>query len=161
GPWHVRQVRNPWAPGMRFDTLLALIKRGQVTRESIVRGPTTYQLWKRASEIKGLSREFGLCYSCGAEINTQANVCPGCNRLQEPPVNPDVLVETEDIAARERPVPAPVPAPAPAPVRNSTLVGGAMNGIPALPAHPARPASPAPLPAPVPAASEDPPAIEI
>src|SRR5690242_14795393 len=31
GPWHVRQVRNPWAPGMRFDTLLALIKRGQVT----------------------------------------------------------------------------------------------------------------------------------
>src|SRR5688572_24874614 len=24
GPWHVRQVRNPWAPGMRFETLLAL-----------------------------------------------------------------------------------------------------------------------------------------
>src|SRR5947208_1913961 len=44
GPWHVRQVRNPWAPGMRFETLLALIKRGQVTRDSIVRGPTTHQL---------------------------------------------------------------------------------------------------------------------
>src|SRR6266550_3414266 len=84
GPWHVRQVRNPWAPGMRFDTLLALIKRGQVTRDSVVRGPTTYQLWKRASEIKGLSREFGLCYFCGAEIDTQANLCPQCNRLQEP-----------------------------------------------------------------------------
>jgi hypothetical protein len=54
GPWHVRQVRNPWAPGMRFETLLALVKRGQVTRDSIVRGPTTHQLWKRASEVKGL-----------------------------------------------------------------------------------------------------------
>src|SRR5437868_9732919 len=40
GPWHVRQVRNPWAPGMRFETLLALVKRGQVTKDSIVRGPT-------------------------------------------------------------------------------------------------------------------------
>src|SRR5689334_6744853 len=71
GPWHVRQVRNPWAPGMRFETLLALIKRGQVVRDSVVRGPTTHQLWKRAAEIKGVSREFGLCYSCGGEIDTQ------------------------------------------------------------------------------------------
>src|SRR5438067_8150715 len=70
GPWHVRQVRNPWAPGMRFETLLALVKRGQVTRDSIVRGPTTHQHWKRASEIKGLSLEFGLCYSCGGQITT-------------------------------------------------------------------------------------------
>src|SRR2546421_12258753 len=69
GPWHVRQVRNPWAPGMGFETLLALVKRGQVTKDSIVRGPTTHQLWKRAAEIKGLSREFGLCYSCGGEID--------------------------------------------------------------------------------------------
>jgi hypothetical protein len=60
---------------MRFDTLLALIKRGQVTKDSVVRGPTTHQLWKRAAEIKGVSREFGLCYSCGAEIDTQANLC--------------------------------------------------------------------------------------
>ncbi len=99
GPWHVRQVRNPWAPGMRFETLLALIKHGQVTKDSIVRGPTTHQLWKRASEIKGLSREFGLCYQCGAEIDTQATVCPGCNRLQEPPIHPDMLVETREMAA--------------------------------------------------------------
>lgn len=106
GPWHVRQVRNPWAPGMRFETLLALVKRGQVTKDSIVRGPTSHQLWKRASEIKGLSREFGVCYSCGGEIDAQANLCPSCNRLQEPPANPDVLVE-----AREMAPPPPPPAP--------------------------------------------------
>src|SRR5690349_3621398 len=46
GPWHVRQVRNPWAPGMKWDTLVSLIKRGQVTANSVVRGPTTHQLWK-------------------------------------------------------------------------------------------------------------------
>jgi hypothetical protein len=96
GPWHVRQMRNPWAPGMRWETLLALIKRGQVTKDSVVRGPTTQQLWKRASEVKGLSREFGVCYSCGEEIETQANLCGHCNRLQEPPANPNLLVETRE-----------------------------------------------------------------
>src|SRR5690348_8581566 len=30
GPWFVRQVRNPSAPGMKFETLMALVKRGQV-----------------------------------------------------------------------------------------------------------------------------------
>src|SRR3954469_4843868 len=84
---------------MKFETLLALIKRGQVTKDSIVRGPTTHQLWKRASEVKGLSREFGACYSCGADIDTQANLCQHCNRLQEPPANPDALGETREMAA--------------------------------------------------------------
>jgi hypothetical protein len=99
GPWHVRQMRNPWAPGMRWETLLALIKRGQVTRDSVVRGPTTHQLWKRASEVKGLSREFGVCYSCGADLDAAANLCGHCNRLQEPPANPNVLVETRELGA--------------------------------------------------------------
>jgi hypothetical protein len=122
GPWHVRQVRNPWAPGMRFDTLIALIKRGQVNKDSIVRGPTSHQLWKRAAEVKGLSREFGLCYSCGREVSMTANLCPHCNRLQEPPANPDLLVETRDsfvppaAAAPAAIAPAVAPARAPAPI---------------------------------------------
>jgi hypothetical protein len=123
GPWHVRQVRNPWAPGMRFETLLALIKRGQVTKDSIVRGPTTHQLWKRACEIKGLSREFGACHSCGGEISTQTSLCPHCNRLQEPPANPDMLVDVREAALRTQ---APTQAqptqqlPAPATSRSET-----------------------------------------
>lgn len=94
GPWHVLQTRNPSAPGMKFATLQALIKKGQVTARSIVRGPTTYQLWRFAAHIKGISREFGLCYGCGGQIDTAANICPQCQRLQEPPINPDVLLET-------------------------------------------------------------------
>src|SRR5688572_1199605 len=93
GPWYVLQTRNPAAPGMRFETLIAFVKKGRVRPRSVVRGPTTHQLWRFAAHVKGLSREFGLCYSCGGSIETTANLCPQCNRLQEPPPNPDVLLE--------------------------------------------------------------------
>src|SRR5687767_1432692 len=94
GPWYVLQARNPAAPGMRFETLLAFVRKGRVKPKSIVRGPTTHQLWKFAAQVKGLSREFGLCYSCGGGIETWTKLCPHCNHLQEPPPNPDVLLET-------------------------------------------------------------------
>ncbi len=109
GPWHVRQSKNPWAPGMRWETLISLVRRGQVTATTIVRGPTTHQLWKRATRVKGLSREFGLCYSCGESIEKDANLCSHCNRLQEPPANPDVLLESRETgssASSSSPAPA-------------------------------------------------------
>lgn len=93
GPWHVLQSRNPAAPGMKFSTLLSLIRKGQVTQRSIVRGPTTSQFWTVAARVKGLSREFGVCYQCSGQIESTANICPHCQKLQEPPINPDVLLE--------------------------------------------------------------------
>ena len=96
GPWYVLQTRNPSAPGMKFDTLMVLVRRGQVTPRSIVRGPTTHQLWRFAARVKGLSREFGLCYACGGEVETTARVCIHCQKLQEPPGNPDMLLEGQN-----------------------------------------------------------------
>ena len=96
GPWYVLQTRNPAAPGMRFETLLALVDRGRVKPRSIVRGPTTHQFWRYAAQVKGLSREFGLCYSCGQAIERTTNLCSHCNRLQDPPVNPNVFLERSD-----------------------------------------------------------------
>lgn len=93
GPWYVMQSRNPAAPGMKLDVLLGFIRKGQVTARSIVRGPTTHQFWRYAAHVKGLSREFGLCFSCGADIATESNLCPHCGKLQEPPIQPDVLLE--------------------------------------------------------------------
>jgi hypothetical protein len=61
GPWYVLQTRNPSAPGMKWSTLLTLIDKGQVSPRSVVRGPTTHQLWRFAAHVKGLSREFGVC----------------------------------------------------------------------------------------------------
>jgi len=105
GPWYVLQTRNPAAPGMKFETLLAFVRKGRVRAQSIVRGPTTHQLWRFAAQVKGLSREFDVCYSCGRAIAREAAVCLHCNRLQDLPANPDVFLEAEDSAT----VPAPTP----------------------------------------------------
>ena len=102
GPWHVLQTRNPAAPGMRYATLLALIGKGQVTGRSIVRGPTTHQLWRWAGHVRGLSREFGVCYSCGQPVERTASHCPNCDRSQEPQGNPDALLETRESVKESR-----------------------------------------------------------
>ncbi len=96
GPWFVLQKRNPAAPGMNLSTLQSLIEKGRVTARSIVRGPTTHQLWRQASRIKGLSREFGICWGCAQEIGHAARMCPNCKRMQEPPMAADALVEGHD-----------------------------------------------------------------
>jgi hypothetical protein len=94
------QSRNPSAPGMKCNTLLALIRKGQITPRSVIRGPTTFQLWRFAARVKGISREFGLCYSCGAELQRTSTFCPRCSRSQELPPNPDLLLENETQAGK-------------------------------------------------------------
>jgi hypothetical protein len=107
GPWHVLQTRNPAAPGMRYATLLALVGKGQITARSVVRGPTTHQLWRYAAHVKGVSREFGVCYSCGESVDKTAAHCPHCDRAQEPVGNPDTLLEAREPVA----VPGPLSPP--------------------------------------------------
>src|SRR5438876_5872530 len=121
GPWYVLQARNPAAPGMKWITLLSLVEKGQVTARSIVRGPTTHQLWRFAAHVKGLSREFGLCFSCGGRIEKSEHVCPHCDRVQELPGNPDVLLETREpmigqTVQREIKAPPPAIATPPKPI---------------------------------------------
>ena len=93
GPWYVLQSRNPSAPGMNFETLMVLVQKGRVTARSIVRGPTTGQFWRHAARVKGVSRQFGLCWNCGADVLKNTRACPACKRVQEPPDDPDVLLE--------------------------------------------------------------------
>ncbi|MGA3065227.1 MAG: hypothetical protein ABSF29_00110 [Tepidisphaeraceae bacterium] len=95
GPWYVLQTRNPSAPGMKFATLLALVRRGQVTAKTVIRGPTTHQFWRFAGRVKGVSREFGYCWSCSTAMTTTAVNCPRCGKGQEPPANPDIFLEGE------------------------------------------------------------------
>lgn len=93
GPWFVLQSRNPSAPGMRWATLIALVRRGQVGPRSVVRGPATQQLWTFAAKVRGLSREMGVCFDCGAALGKLASHCPSCGKSQEPAMNPDALLE--------------------------------------------------------------------
>lgn len=121
GPWFVLQARNPAAPGMKYATLLALVGKGQVTARSIVRGPTTYQLWRFAAQVRGLSREFGACYSCGQPVEKTASYCQSCERPQVSRGDPDELLEGRDSMSA---VPGPL-----------GLAGGAMGvGSTTLPA---------------------------
>jgi len=40
GPWYIRDLTAPFRPGCSYETLRDLIRRGKITRESIIRGPT-------------------------------------------------------------------------------------------------------------------------
>ena len=125
GPWFVWQLRNPSAPGMNWATLMSLVEKGRITPRSVVRGPTTGQLWRFAARVKGLSREFGTCWHCGTELKKIARVCGSCKRLQQPPANPDTLLETPD-APPFKPVINPRPQSAaglaPEPIRREVPV---------------------------------------
>jgi len=86
---------------MNFATLMVLVQKGRVTARSVLRGPTTGQFWRYAARVKGVSREFGLCWSCGGDVAKAARACPSCKRLQEPPLNPDVLLEAAEFSSEE------------------------------------------------------------
>ncbi len=157
GPWYVLQQRNPSAPGMRFDTLLTLVKRGQVSARSIVRGPTTHQLWRFAARVRGLSREFGLCYSCGAKVEPTGVMCDQCHKMQEPPANPDVLLESKPSAKSIPAVRREIPSARPVAEHDAATdlvlptLGGAIAGATIAKAPvgaPPVPASPAAVPQP-------------
>lgn len=142
GPWFVWQSRNPSAPGMNWVTLLSLVEKGRITPRSVVRGPTTGQLWRFAARVKGISREFGACWHCGGEVPRAARLCTNCKRLQQPPINPDALLETStdaniapihksvadpqfrgQIAVGAQPVRMEVPVTAPASNRAAAAIG--------------------------------------
>ena len=165
GPWFVLQARNPSAPGMRYVTLLSLVRKGHVTPRSIVRGPTTHQLWTFAASVRGLSREFGICYHCAEQIDSASPNCSHCLKSQDLPPDPDALLEpvpemsvsaqptssetgmdgagtSLDLQAEPYPDETPVPAPAvPRPAPPS--IAASVASLPAIAPRP-RPASTAP-----------------
>lgn len=102
GPWFVLQTRNPASPGMKYATLITLIQKGQITFRSVIRGPTTHQLWRFASRVKGISREFGLCYSCGSTLQRTAVVCSRCSKSQELPLDSDSFLEADTTKSGNR-----------------------------------------------------------
>jgi hypothetical protein len=82
GPWFVLHPEEPAAPGMSFEELQERVRRQAITSRSVVRGPTTGQLWRLAARVPGLSREFGICYACGGDVQPGDTRCPHCDRNQ-------------------------------------------------------------------------------
>ena len=114
GPWFLLQPRNPSAPGMRFSVLRELVRSGQVLAGSVVRGPTTSQLWTYAARVRGLGYLYGICWSCnrrlpGVKPGEEADdFCLYCGALQEAPANPDQQLEVLSTAESAGASPSPL-----------------------------------------------------
>ena len=78
GPWFVRDPGKPFHPGCNYETLVRMIDRGQLTKYSIVRGPTTKQFWTVAKHVPGVSHLLGYCHNCDASVDAGDHGCHVC-----------------------------------------------------------------------------------
>ncbi len=78
GPWFVRDLGRPFRPGCSYETLIKMIDRGQVTKLSIIRGPTNGQLWAPAKHIRGVAHLLGYCHNCDASVDPDDHRCDAC-----------------------------------------------------------------------------------
>ncbi len=77
GPWYVLEHVRPF-PGVTLDRLVRQIRRGVLTRTTIVRGPTTHHQWRYAGETPGLSKFLGVCWNCQAAVGEGDAACLSC-----------------------------------------------------------------------------------
>ncbi len=78
GPWFVRIPRRPFQPGCSYETLRKMIERGQVTKYTILRGPTTKQFWSVARHVPGVAHLLGYCHHCDASVDPGDHGCHSC-----------------------------------------------------------------------------------
>lgn len=78
GPWFIRDPKRPFQPGCSYETLVRMVERGQVTKFSIIRGPTTRQFWTVARRVPGISHLLGYCHHCDASVDPDDHGCHAC-----------------------------------------------------------------------------------
>jgi tetratricopeptide (TPR) repeat protein len=86
GAWFYLEPRNLSNRGVDFATMLKLIEKGRLKRDSVVRGPTTHQDWMFAAEAPLLSKYLGVCPHCFNPAGPEQEFCANCDRdLDERP----------------------------------------------------------------------------
>jgi len=80
GPWYVRDKAQPFRPGCSFDVLIAQIASGRVKPTTVIRGPTTHQMWSIARHTPGVAHWLGFCHACHVSVKTDAQICPECGQ---------------------------------------------------------------------------------
>ena len=81
GPWFVRDAEHPFRGGMAYERLVEMIDDGEITRYTVVRGPTTSQLWTVVRKIPGLAHLLGDCHECNAKVEPAATRCSQCRTV--------------------------------------------------------------------------------
>lgn len=154
GPWQIRDEANPFTPGCSLETIRALIARGRIKPDSIVRGPTTHQFWRRAAETPGLAHLLGSCHACHASAHPSDKICPQCAesflvpedrqrlglapvRSLNGPVSESPLSPVTERAAAPRPAPVLQHAPAPMDLPFGAMAGPKPRRAPRSSAAPA------------------------
>jgi hypothetical protein len=84
GPWYIRDARGPWRPGCSFETLRELVRKGRVTRETVLRGPATRQFWNFAGRTPTVANLLGVCHNCGGDVSPEAYSCAACGAVFTP-----------------------------------------------------------------------------
>lgn len=77
GPWYVHEHVRPF-PGVSIERLVRQIRRGLLTRTTVVRGPTTHHQWRFAAETPVLSKYLGCCWVCQATVKAADTACGAC-----------------------------------------------------------------------------------
>lgn len=83
GPWFIRDEGSPFRPGCSYATLSALIARGRVGLETVLRGPTTHQFWTPARNVPGVASLLGECHACHQPVNAKDPECRHCGVIFE------------------------------------------------------------------------------
>jgi hypothetical protein len=102
GPWWLRDPRRPHHPGFSYETMVRLVERGEITKYSIIRGPTTKQFWTIAKRVAGVSHLLGYCHACDGRVEPSHHGCPRCGAVFGAYLErnylglPDVVPMTED-----------------------------------------------------------------
>lgn len=78
GPWFVRDPSSPHTPGASFETIARLVRRGRISPETVVRGPSTFQFWTLAKWAPGIAELLGVCHCCGADVAPETYLCASC-----------------------------------------------------------------------------------
>lgn len=78
GPWFIRDTTHPFRPGCSYDTIVAMVRRGKITHQTIIRGPTTRQFWSIARRTPGVANLLGVCHACQADIQPSDRFCDDC-----------------------------------------------------------------------------------
>lgn len=91
GPWFVRLESLPFMPGCSWSQLAELVERGVIHAGSVVRGPTTRQLWTLAERTPGVAHLVGRCHACGSAAARDDACCRVCRASFGAPLDRDSL----------------------------------------------------------------------
>jgi len=91
GPWFIRSDRFPYMPGCSWRQLAEMAAKGIIDRTTIVRGPTTQQLWSLARNAPGVAHLVGVCHACGGRASADDAACRICRASFGAPLDRDSL----------------------------------------------------------------------